>query len=115
MNGRENLKYYRQIKGIKDKKEVDCVLQLVDMNNITAKFGSFSMGMKQRLGIANAMLGNPEILILDEPINGLDPQGIVDIRNLIINLNKDFGTTIIISSHILSELENTATHTFWNN
>ena len=67
------------------------------------------MGMKQRLGIANAILGNPEILILDEPANGLDPQGIVDVRNLVKRLNEEFGMTVIVSSHILGELQNTAT------
>ena len=66
------------------------------------------MGMKQRLGIANAILGNPEILILDEPTNGLDPQGIADIRNLIKKLNEEYKMTIIVSSHILGELEHTA-------
>ena len=65
--------------------------------------------MKQRLGIANAILGNPEILILDEPANGLDPQGIADVRNMIKRLNEEFGMTVIVSSHILSELQNTAT------
>ena len=65
--------------------------------------------MKQRLGIAGAMLGNPEILILDEPVNGLDPQGIADVRSLIVQLNAEYGTTVVISSHILGELEHTAT------
>ena len=64
--------------------------------------------MKQRLGIANALLGMPDILILDEPTNGLDPQGIADVRELIIRLNKEFGLTVIVSSHILGELQNTA-------
>ena len=68
----------------------------------------YSLGMRQRLGIANAMLGNPEVMIFDEPVNGLDPQGIADIRNMFQDVNKEFGTTIIISSHILGELQNTA-------
>lgn len=109
LTARENLEYYRKMKGIQDRKEVDSVLQMVGLQNTTAKFGSFSMGMKQRLGIANAMLGFPEILILDEPVNGLDPQGIADIRHLILKLNQEYGTTVIVSSHILKELEHTAT------
>ena len=109
LTARENLEYYRQMKGIQKKKEVDRVLSLVGLQDVTTKFGSFSMGMKQRLGIANAMLGNPEILILDEPVNGLDPQGIADVRSLIVKLNAEYGTTVVISSHILGELEHTAT------
>lgn len=109
LDARENLEYYRRMKGIKDKEEVDRVLRLVGLHGIKASFRSYSMGMKQRLGIANAILGNPEILILDEPVNGLDPQGIADIRNMMVSLNNEFGTTIIVSSHILSELEHTAT------
>lgn len=108
LDAKENLNYYRRLKGIKDKNEVDRVLKLVGLDNVNAKFSSFSMGMKQRLGIASALLGNPEILILDEPTNGLDPQGIADIRNLIVQLNKEYGMTIIVSSHILGELEHTA-------
>lgn len=104
----ENLEYYRRMKGIKDKSETERVLKLVGLQNANGKFSDFSMGMKQRLGIANAMLGNPEIVILDEPVNGLDPQGIADIRNLIVSLNKELGTTFIVSSHILGELEHTA-------
>ena len=69
---------------------------------------SFSLGMQQRLGIANAILGNPDILILDEPTNGLDPQGIADIRNLIKKLRDENNMTVIVSSHILGELEHTA-------
>lgn len=108
LNAKENLDYYRRMKGTKDKNEVNRVLKLVNLDEVNAKFCSFSMGMKQRLGIANALLGNPQILILDEPINGLDPQGIADIRHLITRLNQEFGITIIVSSHILSELEHTA-------
>jgi ABC-2 type transport system ATP-binding protein len=109
LTAKENLDYYRQMKGIRDRGETERVLKLVGLDKSDAKFGSFSMGMKQRLGIANAMLGDPEILILDEPVNGLDPQGIADIRNLLTDMNREHGTTIIVSSHILGELEHTAT------
>ena len=109
LTAKENLEYYRQMKGIRDKNEAERVLKLVGLDKADSKFASFSMGMKQRLGIANAMLGNPEILILDEPVNGLDPQGIADIRNLLTEMNREYGTTIIVSSHILGELEHTAT------
>ncbi len=111
LNARQNLNYFMKVKGIKDKHEVDRVLEIVGLNTDAAKVPAerFSLGMKQRLGIANALLGNPEILIFDEPINGLDPQGIHDVRTLFEKLNKDEGKTLIVSSHILSELEHTAT------
>ena len=110
LSGRANLEYFRRIKGIKDKNEVDRVLDIVGLDEKAAKkpAGRYSLGMKQRLGIANALLGNPEILIFDEPTNGLDPQGIMDIRNLMQKINEECGTTIIVSSHILGELQNTA-------
>jgi len=110
LNARENLEYFRRLKGIDDKKEVDRVLELVGLNTDAAKRQAkmFSLGMKQRLGLANAMLGNPELLIFDEPTNGLDPQGIMDVRHMIQHVNEEYGTTIIVSSHILGELEHTA-------
>ncbi|MGX7107933.1 ABC transporter ATP-binding protein [Facklamia miroungae] len=108
LNAEANLKYYCQLKGITNKGEVDRVLKIVGLDGNNKAYKSFSMGMKQRLGIANALLGNPETLILDEPTNGLDPQGIANIRNLIKQLNEEHKMTIIVSSHNLSELENTA-------
>lgn len=108
LDARENLNYYKRLKGINNKDEVERVLNIVGLKDTKAKYKTFSMGMKQRLGIANAILGNPEILILDEPTNGLDPQGIADIRNLIKKLNEEYKMTIIVSSHILGELEHTA-------
>ncbi len=110
MSARQNLKYYADLKGIKHpKEEIERVLKIVDMDTAKGPYVKFSYGMKQRLGVANAILGNPEILILDEPTNGLDPQGIADIRHLIQKLNEEYGMTIIVSSHILGELQNTAT------
>ena len=109
MTARDNLKYYCILKGIKDHSEIDRVLNLVGLDRVNTKYKGFSMGMKQRLGIACALLGNPKILVLDEPVNGLDPQGIAEIRHLLQNINKKHGTTIIVSSHILGELEHTAT------
>ena len=90
------------------KQEIARVLEIVGLKGVNKPVKSFSLGMQQRLGIANAILGNPDILILDEPTNGLDPQGIADIRNLVKKLRDAFGMTVIISSHILGELEHTA-------
>lgn len=106
----ENLKLIAISYGLRDQKEhINKLLKLVglDESNKT-KVKNYSMGMKQRLGIAVALMGNPDVLILDEPINGLDPQGIVEIRKLILDLNKK-GLTIIITSHILEELSKVAT------
>lgn len=108
MNAKQNLEYYRILKGVKDKKQVDKVLKIVGLDGVKKPVKNFSMGMKQRLGIANALLSKPEILILDEPTNGLDPQGIADIRTLVQTLNEQYGMTVIISSHILGELQHTA-------
>lgn len=108
MNAKQNLEYYRILKGVTDKKVVDEVLKIVELDGVKKPVRNYSMGMKQRLGIANALLSKPEILILDEPTNGLDPQGIADIRALVQALNEKYGMTIIISSHILGELQHTA-------
>ncbi|ALS02222.1 ABC transporter ATP-binding protein [Enterococcus silesiacus] len=106
LSARDNLKYYAIQRNIKNKKRIDEVLEFVGLANVDKKkvFKDYSLGMKQRLGIGLAILDNPEFLILDEPVNGLDPQGIVEIREIIHRLNKEFGTTILISSHILTEL-----------
>jgi ABC-2 type transport system ATP-binding protein len=108
LDARGNLEYYRTLKNIPDRGEVDRVLKVIGLDTERGKFSTFSLGMKQRLGIGNALLGNPEILILDEPVNGLDPQGIADVRHLVQTLNHDYGMTVIISSHILGELQHTA-------
>lgn len=106
----ENLNMLAIAYGLKPRKQpIERLLQLVGLDGAhDKKVRNYSMGMKQRLGIAIALLGSPDVLILDEPINGLDPQGIAEIRNVIIELNKT-GLTIIISSHILEELSKIAT------
>lgn len=110
MTARENLEVSRLIRNIPGKKCIDDVLELVGLKDVEKKkVKNFSLGMKQRLGIANALMGNPKLLILDEPINGLDPIGIVEIRELLKKINKEKDMTILISSHILSELSELAT------
>ena len=108
-DGKTNLEYYnRQLGG---KANVDEVLDLVGLGKSgKKKFKNYSLGMKQRLGIGLAILNDPEFMVLDEPINGLDPMGIVEVRNLIRKLNQERNITIIISSHILGELESIATN-----
>ncbi|MFQ7549726.1 MAG: ABC transporter ATP-binding protein [Blautia marasmi] len=106
----KNLEYYRILKGVSGKRAVDEVLELVGLADKRKKrCRDLSLGMKQRLGLAIALIGEPELLILDEPINGLDPSGIIEIRNLMQKLNREKNITIILSSHILSELEQLAT------
>lgn len=105
MTAKENLEKQRLQKGIPDKHRVDEVLEIVGIADTGKKYvKNFSLGMRQRLGIANALLTKPEIMVLDEPVNGLDPEGIVEIRELLLKLNREEHITIIISSHILSEL-----------
>lgn len=111
LNARKNLEMQYDIMGVPDYKGIDELLDLVGLKNTGKKLAkNFSLGMRQRLGIAVALCGNPDLLVLDEPINGLDPQGIIDMRELILKLNREKKITIIISSHILDELSKIATH-----
>ena len=110
LTAKENLEIYRLIYNV-SKNRVDEVLKLVGLESTGSKKAKqFSLGMRQRLSIAIALLHQPELLILDEPTNGLDPNGIIEIRELVKKLNKEHGTTVIVSSHILIEVEKMATH-----
>lgn len=112
MSARDNLKMQCDILGINDEEKIKRVLfevGLFDMYANKKNASNFSLGMRQRLGIAMALISEPEFIILDEPMNGLDPAGIVEIRELILRLNKDKGITFLISSHILTELALVAT------
>ena len=105
----ENLRRYSVLYGA-DESKIPEILKLIGLENTgKKKAGKFSLGMRQRLGIGIALLGDPEFLVLDEPINGLDPVGISEIRNLIVTLNKEKGITFLISSHLLDELSKIAT------
>lgn len=109
LTAKENLETLRKIYGV-SKNRIDEVLDIVRLKDVAdKKVKGFSLGMKQRLGIAASLLHNPELLILDEPTNGLDPSGIIEIRNLIKRLPTEFGMTILISSHLLSEIDQIAT------
>lgn len=105
LTAQQNLEKQRIQKGLPDKNRINEVLDLVGLSEVgNKKFKQFSLGMKQRFGLANALLAKPEIMVLDEPINGLDPEGIVEIRELLMKINQQDNVTIMISSHILSEL-----------
>lgn len=111
MTAIDNMEYFRKLYGIPEKETMRNLLDAVDLDwKNKKKVRNFSLGMKQRLGIAISLIGNPDLLILDEPINGLDPQGVFEIRKLLIKLNEEKGITILISSHILSELFKMATN-----
>lgn len=106
LTARENLSLHCEYMGYYDNKAIDHALELVKLHNIEGKkVKDFSLGMKQRLGIARAISTKPELLVLDEPINGLDPIGIKELRDLFKILCKDYGITLLISSHILAEME----------
>lgn len=109
MTAYQNMEIQRIQRGIPDKAVIEKTLNMAGLKNTSKKsVRNFSLGMRQRLGIAIALLNTPEFLILDEPINGLDPAGIVEVRNLLKSLNKEYGMTILVSSHILEELHQTA-------
>lgn len=109
LTAKENLDFHCEYIGYHDKRAVGEVLEIVGLKEVAnKKIHEFSLGMKQRLGIARAIVTKPEILILDEPINGLDPIGIKDIRELLLHLKKEYRITILISSHIVSEIESIA-------
>lgn len=111
MSATDNLKQQYRILGLPSFDGLDEILKLTGLFETGKKKAKdFSLGMRQRLGIAVALVGNPDFLILDEPANGLDPQGIIDIRELILKLNREYQITFLISSHILDELSKLATH-----
>lgn len=111
MSAEENLKQQYRIMGLPSYDGLADILKLVGLENTGKKKArNFSLGMRQRLGIAVALVGNPDFLVLDEPVNGLDPQGIIEMRELILKLNREYRITFLISSHILDELSKLATH-----
>ena len=111
MTAEENLRQQYLVLGMPSTDGIPELLHLVGLDSTGKKKAkNFSLGMRQRLGIAVALAGNPDFLVLDEPVNGLDPQGIIEMRELILKLNREYGITVLISSHILDELSRLATH-----
>lgn len=110
ISGYDNLEITRRIRDI-NKKRLSEILELVRLTEAAhKKVKAYSLGMKQRLGIAIALMGKPELLILDEPVNGLDPNGMAEMRELLRRINKEFNTTIFLSSHLLGEIDKLVTH-----
>lgn len=110
LSGYNNLKYIATLRNVPESR-IEEVLELVDLaRDAKRKVKQYSLGMKQRLAIAMALLSEPELLLLDEPVNGLDPNGMRDIRQLLVRLNKEKGITIFVSSHLLAEIERMCTH-----
>lgn len=111
MTAMNNLTIQAKMLGLPSFESLPSILELVNLSDTGKKrAGKFSLGMRQRLGIAMALVGNPDFLVLDEPVNGLDPEGIIEIRELILRLNRERGITVLLSSHILDELSRLATH-----
>ena len=111
MTAEENIRQQYLVLGLPSADGIPELLHLVGLDGTGRKKAkNFSLGMRQRLGIAVALAGNPDFLVLDEPVNGLDPQGIIEMRELILKLNREYGITVLISSHILDELARLATH-----
>lgn len=110
LTARENLRVLADLKGVAYR-DIERVLKIVDLSGErTRRVGQYSLGMRQRLGIAQALLGSPRLLVLDEPTNGLDPEGIAEMRELIAGIPKNTGATVLISSHLLSELQMIVDH-----
>ena len=112
LTAKQNLRVMQMMLGVSDEEKIKKALAMVglqDMYDNKKVAKHYSLGMRQRLGIAMALISTPDFLVLDEPLNGLDPEGIVEIRNLILSLNRDYGITFLISSHILTELSLVAT------
>ena len=110
MTARENLITQCKLQGVTDESQADSILTLIGLSDTgKKKVKDFSLGMRQRLAIGLSLVGSPKLLVLDEPINGLDPEGIKEIRDLILKLNHDRNITVLISSHILGELSRLAT------
>lgn len=110
LNARDNMEYMRLLRGTADRSKIDELLSYVGLGETGKKaVKNFSLGMKQRLGIAMSLLADPEVLVLDEPVNGLDPEGIVEVRHILKELCEVHGKTLVISSHLLSELSELCT------